>query len=370
MKKMVGVDIGATEVRAVEVAGVDANSLAIVTRVGLAPMPEGTIVGGRIKNPQAVATAMVRALKRAGLPSYGFVLNISSPDVAMTTMTLPSAVRRDEREGAIRALGRPLSANLPLDESVIASQLLTSAETADGFEVHTVAVAAALRSEVEIIQTACRLAKCTPRAIDFGGVALIRALTRSNSTSNEVATVVDVGATKTSVSTRVGPHVRSLRVTGGGGAELTRALLSANGGDFEAAELAKLAMKLPGNTRQMSNAYAGEDDYQGDRDPAMQSLSSASDVLVDTIAQSIELDAANHGTYTQGVFLTGGTALLRGFKERLQQRVGVPVVVGRPWADLERSKRNIEFFADGKPDPRVLFRLSTAIGLALWKEPM
>jgi type IV pilus assembly protein PilM len=370
MKKMVGVDIGATEVRAVEVAGVDSNSLAIVTRLGVAPMPEGAIVGGRIKNPQAVATAMVRALKRAGLPSYGFVMNISSPDVAMTTMTLPSAVRRDEREGAIRALGRPLSANLPLDDSVLASQLLTSAETADGFEVHTVAVAAALRSEVEMIQTVCKMARCTPRAIDFGGVALIRALTRANATSNEVATVVDIGATKTSVATRVGPHVRSLRVTAGGGSELTRALLSANGGDVDIAEQAKMSMKLPTSTRQVSTAYTGDDDYQAERDPSMQSLSSASDVLVDTIAQSIELDAANHGTYTQGVFLTGGTALLRGFKERLQQRVGVPVVVGRPWADLERSKRNVEFFADGKPDPRVLFRLSTAIGLALWKEPM
>lgn len=370
MKKMVGVDIGATEVRAVEVAGVDSNGLAIVTRVGTSPTPEGAIVGGRIKNPQAVATAMVRALKRAGLPSYGFVLNISSPDVAMTTMTLPSAVRRDEREGAIRALGRPLSANLPLEESILASQLLTSAETADGFEVHTVAVAAAMRSEVEMIKTVCKMARCTPRAIDFGGVALIRSLTRSNSTSTEVATVVDIGASKTAVATRVGPHVRSLRVTAGGGSELTRSLLSSHGGDFEVAEQAKYGMKLPTNIRQNASSYAGDDDYQSERNPAVQSLAGACDVLVDTIAQSIELDAANHGTYTQGVFLTGGTALLRGFKERLQQRVGVPVVVGRPWADLERSKRNVELFTEGKPDPRLLFRLSTAVGLALWKEPL
>jgi type IV pilus assembly protein PilM len=369
MKKMVGVDIGTTEVRAVEVAGVDSNSLAIITRVGVSPTPEGAIVGGRIKNPQLLATAMVRALKRAGLPSYGFVLNFSSPDVAMTTMTLPAAIRRDERESAIRALGRPLSANLPLEDSVITSQLLSAAETAEGFEVHTVAVAAALRSELDVIQSMCKMARCTPRAIDFGGVALIRALTRSQSTSNEVATVVDIGASKTSVATRVGPHVRSLRVTAGGGSELTRSLLSSYGGDFETAERAKYGMKLPGNTRKIASTYA-DDEYRGDKDPALQSLASASDVLVDTIAQSIELDAANHGTYTQGVFLTGGTALLRGFKERLQQRVGVPVVVGRPWADIERSKRNVEMFVDGRPDPRLLFRLSTAVGLALWKEPI
>jgi type IV pilus assembly protein PilM len=369
MKKMVGVDIGATEVRAVEVAGVDSNSLAIITRVGTSPTPEGAIVGGRIKNPQALATSMVRALKRAGLPSYGFVVNLSSPDIAMSTMTLPAAVRRDERESAIRALGRPLSASLPLEESIITTQLLSAAETSEGFEVHTVAVAAALRTELEILTTVCKMARCTPRAVDFSGVALIRALTRAQNTSNEVATVVDIGATKVSVATRVGPHVRSLRVTSGGGHELTRSLFPANNGDYESAEKMKMSLKLPLNARKASSMYA-EDEYGGDRNPALHSLSSATDVLIDTIAQSIELDAANHGTYTQGVFLSGGTALLRGFKERLQQRVGVPVVVGRPWADLERSKRNVEMFIDGKPDPRLLFRLSGAVGLALWKEPM
>jgi hypothetical protein len=48
----------------------------------------------------------------------------------------------------------------------------------------------------------------------------------------------------------------------------------------------------------------------------------------------------------------------------------VPVVIGRPWADIERSKRNIDFFNEGKPDPFLLYRLSNAVGLALWKEPL
>jgi Tfp pilus assembly PilM family ATPase len=71
---------------------------------------------------------------------------------------------------------------------------------------------------------------------------------------------------------------------------------------------------------------------------------------------------------SQRVTLTGGTVLLNGFKGRLQQRLGIPVSTGRPWADIERSRRNAPYFKDGKIDPRFLVVLSSATGLALWKE--
>jgi type IV pilus assembly protein PilM len=367
---MVGVDIGTTEVRAIEVAGVDSSGLAIITRVGLSSVAEGSIVAGRIKNPQGVATALVKALKRANLPSYGFVINLSSPDVAMTTLNLPSSVRRDERTSAIRALGRPLSAALPLEETVLASQLISSSTTNDGIDINTIAVAGALESELEVLKTVCKIAKCKPRAIDFTGVSLIRSLTRSKSTSAEIATVVDVGASKTSISTRVGPHVRSMRVFPGGGIELTRSLLASFSGSFDNAELAKTKITLPTSSSKISTAYSSDDEYKSDSDLTLAALGSSVEVLIDTIAQSIDFDASTHGSYSQGVFLTGGTGLLKGFKDRLQQRVGIPVVIGKPWADLERSKRNIDFFNEGKPDPFLLYRLSNAVGLALWKEPL
>lgn len=369
MKRMVGVDFGTTEVRAVEVAGVDSNGLAIITRIGLSSVPEGCIVAGRIKNPQGAATALVKALKRANLPSYGFVLNISSPDVAMTTLNLPSSVRRDERTSAIRALGRPLSAGLPLEETVLASQLISSTTTNDGIDINTIAVAGALQSEIDIIKSVCKIAKCKPRAIDFSGVSLIRSLTRSKSNSNEIATVVDVGASKTSVSTRVGPHVRSLRVFPGGGIELTRSLLASFSGNFENAELAKQKLVLP-SYKKISSEYSADDEYKSDSDLTLAAISSSVEILIDSIAQAIDFDASTHGSYSQGVFLTGGTGLLKGFKDRLQQRVGIPVVIGKPWADIERSKRNIDYFNEGNPDPFLLYRLSNAVGLALWKEPL
>jgi hypothetical protein len=63
-------------------------------------------------------------------------------------------------------------------------------------------------------------------------------------------------------------------------------------------------------------------------------------------------------------------------KTLLFQRLGVPVTVGRPWARLERSRYNLPYLIDAEGEDEStrkaratehLMRLSTAIGLALWR---
>lgn len=103
-------------------------------------------------------------------------------------------------------------------------------------------------------------------------------------------------------------------------------------------------------------------------DKADEALTTAAEALIDDIAAAIESDAAQHDTATQGISLCGGTALLRGLKERLTQRVGVPVQIGRPWAVVDHTKRNEAVFVNGVEDPVTILGLTTAIGLALWKD--
>jgi Tfp pilus assembly PilM family ATPase len=370
MSKMVGVDIGATSVRAVEVTGVDAEGYALVSRVGIAPLTRGAVVAGRIRSPKDVSVALVRALRAAGLQRQGFVLGMTSPDVALTTMMFPSTVRAAEREGAIRAMGRPLGATFGLDQSVIATYLAGTTVTPEGMNLQTIGVSAALDEDIKALQTVCELARCAPRAVDLTGAALLRALVRVNATSGEIGSVVDVGASKVMVATRQGMYLRSLRTTVGAGDEITRAISSTARVEFEEAELQKMTMRLTSTALDATAGYGMDEDMvtAPRRDPVEVALSGSVDMLVDAIAQSVEADASNFGSMAQGVTLTGGTALLQGFKTRLQSRLGVPVSIGRPWAELERSRRNSAFFKDGKVDPRLLVILAPAIGLALWKE--
>ena len=371
MSKLVGVDIGSTAVRAVEVAGVDVKGYALISRVGISPLPQGAVVAGRVRSAKDVSVALVRALRAAGLPRHGFVLGLTSPDVALTTMVFPSTVRASQREGSIRAMGRPLGTTFSLEESRLATYLAGTTTTAEGLSMSTIGVAAALDADVKALQSVCELARCAPRAIDLSAAGLLRSLIRVNSAAGEVGTIVDVGATKTMVATRQGMYLRSLRTTVGAGDEVTRAIAAVTRGSFEEAEQQKYTMRLEEGRGSVDAGYGTDDDDFARslrRSPVDSAFSGAVDMLVDAIAQSVEADAANFGSMSQRITLTGGTALLHGFKRKLQQRLGIPVATGRPWADVERSRRNAAFFKDGKVDPRFLVVLSCATGLALWKE--
>lgn len=372
MAEMIGIDIGSTAIRIAQVAGVDSRGMAIVTRVGIAPVPEGAMIGGRIRKPDDVSVALVRAFKEAGINRrYGFVIGIESPEVALARLALPAALKKDERNSAIRTMNKPLSPTFTIQDSSIATCLLDTQEI-NKTPMNQVSVALALRSEVEMISTICALAKATPRAIDLTGAGLLRSYTRSNPDSGEVGTVVSVGGTRVTVATREGMHLRSLRTVAGAGSEITRAIMQATGEDFARSEDIKMNSRIDNNVRtKLESSYSIDESFSDDgKSPGERAVDNSSSILVETIAQAIESDANNFQTYTQGIALVGGTALLRGLKDKLSQRVGIPVSIGRPWAEIERSRKNALFFKEnGKVDPRLMLSIGPAVGLALWREP-
>jgi type IV pilus assembly protein PilM len=376
MAKQVGVDIGSTMVRVVEVRGLDARGYAVVSRVGYAPMREGAIVGGRIRNAVAVSQALIRALKQAGVAPYGFVASYAAPEAAVGRMMLPSALKGDERIKALRTMDRQVSASLRLDDSTISLNEIRRFNTGDGVSMTAVVVAAAAREEVEQLKQVFKLAKCAPRALDLAGAANMRALVRTIPDGAEVHTVVDIGATKTSIATRQGPHLRSLRQIATGGGSFTRAIMGVTGDNRAEAEARQKIISLV--DRPIAEAVSlgvgygsatisAEEQELTKQTMLDEAVSRTADDLVEQIASSIENDASNYGnSFTQGVVLSGATAQIPGLRERLSQRLGVPVQLGRPWATLEKNRSNLLYLRDGQEDPKMMMDLTTAIGLALW----
>jgi type IV pilus assembly protein PilM len=368
----VGVDIGATMVRVAEVTGVDQNGYALVSAIGTAPLPLNAVVAGKIRSPKDVSIAIVRALRDAGVSRRGFILGLSTPTTSFTNMLFPTAVRSSERESAIRAMGKALGSSYSLEESVIATYLAGTSADQGANMLSTVGVASSLDEDVIALQAVCDLARCYPRAIDLSAAATMRSLVRVNSSAVEIGSVVDIGASKVTVATRQGMYLRSVRTTAGAGDDITKAIAGALRVSFEEAEELKCTMRLTSSySRDNSRgSYASSDETTNTTDSvAMDALNSAADLLVDSVAQSVE-SSSETGALPQGVILCGGSCLLRGLKDRLQRRIGIPVSISRPWAELEKSKKNAEHFKDGKPDPALLISMATAIGLALWKEPL
>lgn len=379
MTKRVGVDIGANAVRVVAIDEVDADGFASISRVGIAALKPGAFSGGRVRNPQQVATALVKALKEAGVQRYGFVLGLSAPEVAVGRYALPAAIHAHERSQALMTMGIQLAPLLEADKTTLASSLVRVDTDADGNLTAVLTVAGALSDDVRSLQAVCKLAGASPRAIDLAGAASMRSLVRTEHNASEIATVVDVGASKTTIATRQGAYLRSLRTVQMGGDDVTRALVGITGEDSASAERRKASLRLPALGESLESvadenrsSYLDDEDTQNDAvsiENITEALLRTTEQLVDAIAQVIESEGATSGAFTQGISLCGGGALLRGFKERLAQRTGVPVLVGRPWAKVDPNRRTLDLLdPQGNADPRLLLSLSTAIGLALWED--
>jgi Tfp pilus assembly PilM family ATPase len=145
--------------------------------------------------------------------------------------------------------------------------------------------------------------------------------------------------------------------------------------DFEGAELRKAGLSLTASRSfeaGPSYGFADEVEHRPDvlaRRAVEDALNSSVDVMVESIAQSIDADGSGQGGPTQGITLCGGTARLPGLKARIQQRTGVPVLIGKPWVRVERSRHNALHLPGGQEDPVKVMNLAVAVGLALWKEP-
>jgi type IV pilus assembly protein PilM len=374
--KTVGVDIAAGAVRVAVVNGIDSRGFAVVSRIGMVPYRDGVVEGGHVRQPVVVAQALVAALRQAGAPRYGFILGYAAPEVATTRISMPSAIKPEERVTTIRTSNIQIAPTLPLEDSIIDANYVRTLTTAEGVSIDTLVVAAAQRSEVDALKSLMSLARCEPRAIDLSAAALMRALVRTPSTSVEVHTVIDIGATKTTVATRQGPHLRSVRVIPVGGLNITRAIMAATSDTADQAEKRKTFMRLSNAAEpepvSLPLAY-GTDKPEAvtvDNETRMdEAVNNVVNDLIEQIAASIENDASGFGNqFTQGVVLSGLTAQIPGLKERINQRLGVQVQLGRPWARIEPSRANAQYLVGGPDNPRPLLDLSTAIGLALWRK--
>jgi len=371
-KQLVGLDIGSTGVRAARVTGLDEEGFAIIDRLAVIPMRSDAFVSGKVRNKLIVTEAVKKALKSVGARSGYGVVGVSSPEQGVSRVALPAAVKPQERTSAIKSMGVTVAPTVPIAEGVLSANFVREEQTADGKKVAALIVGAAMQSDVESLSKICKAAGYEPRAVDLSGVATLRALVRDLPTSRDAAIIVDVGATTTTIVLRDGLYLRSIRSFPGGGLDITRAISAAAREPLEDSEKRKYAMRLSTNSLQNQTGYGLALDEEED----LKRLSSESSVehamtlaagtLIDQIAQAVEADAGS--VATRYVALCGGGAQLRGFKERLQRRLGVEVRLGQPWAHLARTKSNLDYFHNGREDPRLMLSLTTATGLALWRD--
>lgn len=369
MSSRVGVDIGATAVRVVEISG-DDSGFTQVSALGVVPLEQGAVAAGQIYDVTAVAAAVSQAFDTAKVSRKAAVIGLASPDSAVASRLLPPGLNGFEREGVLRNDVTPVTTRVRTDAAALASYVAGRHTSGEGQVLDDVIVAAANAQAVEALDEVCRRAKVNAVAIDLTAAALLRALVRG-ANDGAVHAVADIGASQITVAVRRGPHLRTVRTTAGGGDAVTRAIMSSTGDDWVTAERRKRLLRPTGSATQTAGGYGDDAEMMSfaarAADPATDAYTVAVEQIVDAIALSLDA-ARKSGDDPAALTLSGGSALLQGLPERLYARVNVPIVIGTPWAELVDNRANAAHLEQRDRLPALLLSLAPAIGLALWKE--
>jgi type IV pilus assembly protein PilM len=86
-RKVVGLDIGTTAVRAAEVSV--RRGQAVLERIGQAGLPEGVVVDGEVIDPDAVAAAIKDLWRRTRISSRRVIIGVANQRVVVRLVDLP-----------------------------------------------------------------------------------------------------------------------------------------------------------------------------------------------------------------------------------------------------------------------------------------
>lgn len=382
-KQQVGIDLGSSAVRVVAVSGTDKHGMPRVVAIAATALPPGAIVGSRINHPDIVVAAIKETLKKVKLPRYGAVVGLSTTRVALNTVQLPEALKPREWGNVLRLEGYEASPLLKSHESYLGFSRIPVTENTDPGTV-LLSVSAVRQEDVDLLMATCRRAGVTPRAVDLAAAATFRGLTAVPAGDQSgTSSLVDVGATTTTVATRSGQRLRYVRLIDEGAASVSLALKGALSLKFEQAEELKKTIRVGSDAvpaprssaaRALASAYGNVDEDSqvvDDDDPAViavRAATVAANAIVEKIANAIESDTAQHQRQpTTSITLCGRGALLPGLAALVESRIGVPTSVRRPYIHVEESARTRSMFIDGAVDPARLLEITTATGLAMWK---
>ncbi|MEO8475892.1 MAG: type IV pilus assembly protein PilM [Actinomycetota bacterium] len=345
-KGRIGLDIGSTAVRAVELTGGDPPT---VVRAAQVPLPAGAVENGEVRDPEVVTGALRELWDRGGFKSRRVWMGVGNQRVVVREIALPFLPEKELKT----SLGFQVQEFIPMpvDEAVLDYDLLGEFEQ-DGRQMMRLLLVAAQRVMVDQMVYAAMGAKLEPIGLDLVPFAMVRAVGTSDAgmdleeTGDEA--VIDIGAHVTNIVVHARGTTRFVRILPSGGRDITNAIARGFGVEDDVAEQLKR-----GETVEMDDAPSAEDV----RNVAMQRAQS----FVDEIRSSLEFYTAQaQGGRIARVLVAGGGSKLSGFLDLLRQRIPVQVDPGRVFQHV-KSQLSLTDEAIAEAEPV----LSVAVGLAI-----
>ncbi|MFM1965289.1 MAG: type pilus assembly protein PilM [Actinomycetota bacterium] len=364
-RRAVGIDLGATGIRAVEVSLRGQGPEVI--RAAEVELPPGALDHGAVRDPAVVSKAIRRLWRRGRFSTRRAVFGV--PAVLTRQMDLPWMEPEDFRS----ALRYQVQDALPVDVRTVEldySLLETRGATPSGTpETSRILLVATATEAVRDTAKALRKGGVRPIAADASAFALLRTALNADPDPRP-AMLVDLGADHLTVVIHAGGTPLLIRSVGTvGGRAATTALQEALGMTEEAAELRKMTVGLKAPAPVLtpiaeSSVFTGlpsadRSERDLDNERVVAELGRWATTVVKEIQDSLDyLDTSGVGTQVARITLTGRVSAMPGLAERIETQVRKPVDILAPFAGLSLAPRVQRHLP---PDGRY----TCALGLAL-----
>jgi type IV pilus assembly protein PilM len=395
-KGRIGLDIGSTAVRAIELAGGDPPA---VIKAAQVPLPVGAVENGEVREPEMVADAVRELWERGGFKARRVYMGVGNQRVVVREIALPYLPEKELRA----SLGFQVQEFIPMsvDEAVLDYDPIGEFEQ-DDRKMLRILLVAAQRQMVDTLVASATGAKLEPVGLDLVPFALVRSVGTTgvgmDLEDEGDEAVIDIGSHVTNIVVHARGATRFVRILPSGGRDITNAIARGIGVEDDVAERLKRGEEVdladlapgegpeggdggppegqppegapgggepgqppeptpPGGAGERPGAPAGPPDLSRVRDIAMQRAAS----FVDEIRSSLEFYTAQaQGARIARVVVTGGGSKLEGFLELLRQRIPVQVEAGRVFSHA-RSQLSLSEEALAEAEPV----LAVAVGLAI-----
>jgi type IV pilus assembly protein PilM len=326
-------------------------------QVARAPLAEGVVVGGELRDVDALAETLKELFAKHKLPKRGVRLGIANNRIGVRTFEIAGINDDAQLANAIRFRAQE-TLPIPLEEAVLDWQVLSERTDETGLTTRRVLLVVAYRELVDQYVLACKKAGIRLSGIDLEAFAMLRALTTppvaGSEEPNAAQVLVNVGHDRSTFAVTDGTHCEFTRVLGWGGQSLTVAVATALEITAEEATPIKHQISL------VANAVDAEGADPATLDTAREAVRRELQSFARELVSSLRFYQNQPGSLGIGeVVLTGGTAHLPGFGEELNRLIGVPVRVGDPLSRVAVPKkfRESEDYSVGS--------LTVAIGLGI-----
>jgi type IV pilus assembly protein PilM len=343
-KSIVGVDIGSTTLRAVEVSD-SLKARPMLVRYHEVLLPEGAVSRGEVLEPNTVASALKHLWTEGGFKSKDVVLGVGNQRVLARDLTVPKMSLARIRESLPFQVQEMLPvpvADALLDFYPISESLSDTGPVVNGLLI--AAVKDAVLGNVKSVQ----LAGLTMAEVDLIPFALSRLLITRPKLKQTVV-LVDIGANTTSIVVATNGVPQFVRIIPTGGADLTTALQSGLEVDPSRADEIKRSLGLASQVNSL------------DESTAVDIIYSVTSELLNSIRNTINyyVNTRPNEVVSQ-IVLTGGGAQLPGLPEALGEMTRLPVGSGDPYATITVSRSmNAESLRQNRSS------IGVALGLAL-----